>query len=171
MFVRGLWQLHQQMVLHFMESAQPKRPVPIHCTTMSDVLDIPSIDNENISDLDGRKTPSLRRKNSMDIVLDEWNQKNERQKNRLRNEVERIVKLHNLIKKQAILVCIATGATTLNWIATALKGEMLWMNGWDNIINAVCVWMMLEISKRYWDVCRLYGCCWCCYRRTNQVGM
>ena len=44
---------------------------------------------------------------------------------------DRIIKLHDLIKKQTILVCISVGTTCCIWIGAAFYGDFFFEIGWD----------------------------------------
>ena len=50
-----------------------------------------------------------------------------------------------------------------------LSQHELLESGWDIIVNAICVWIMLDTSKWYWNVCKRYGVCVCCYGKTNEM--
>ena len=108
---------------------------------------------------------------SMDIVLDEWGRQKTFVRELQKDEVQRIVSLHNLIKKQTILCCVATGSTCCIWFGTIFHEDFQFESGWDNCVNAICVWMMLDTSKKYWKMCQKYGFCYLCYRKTNKIGM
>ena len=82
--------------------------------------------------------------------------------------VKRIINLHNLIKKQTILVCIAVISTTLIGSLAAVDPKMGLEIGWDFGINLICAWMMLSTSKRCWHCCTHYGICKCCYLKTGK---
>ena len=77
---------------------------------------------------------------------------------------ERISQLFNVIKKVTILVWVSISSTILISVWVGINDRALYLMGWDQSFNVVCVWMMFRTSKRYWDVCTRYGCCCCCYR-------
>ena len=58
---------------------------------------------------------------SVDIVMDEWDKQKDIAKRSSKPEVDRILKLHNLIKKQTILVFIAILSTICLWIGAAIN--------------------------------------------------
>ena len=155
MFVRGLWILNRQMMQTFMHDHQQNSNNPTPTTSQCEISTATS-------------TPIPRV--SMNIVLDEWGKQKTITRNQTKGEIERMICLHNLIKKQTILVFIANVSTMTLWIAAvALKRpSILWETGWDNIVNSICVWMMLTESSKYWMLCQKYGLCWCCYRMTND---
>ena len=104
-------------------------------------------------------------------VLDNWSKQRSAARDQSKSAVKRIVILHNLIKKQTIFVCLSTVSTwvyTLTSVIDVMVGIGL---GWDVIINAICIWMMLDTSKKYWMLCKNYGVCVCCYWKTNKMGM
>ena len=100
-----------------------------------------------------------------------WEKQSEDNKERSKHELERIVKLHNLIKKQTILVVTVIITDITLGIASTMKPELTNLNGWNIMVNAICVWLMIDTSKRYWNVCRRYGLCLICYRTSNEMGL
>merc|ERR1719216_457920 len=82
-----------------------------------------------------------------------------------------ILKLHNLIKKQTILVCIAVGSTTGLAVVSTLDAAGIAVCGWDTVVNALCAWLMLNVSRNYWICCSQYGLCRCCYLTDEQNQM
>merc|ERR1719295_728719 len=82
-----------------------------------------------------------------------------------------ILRLHNLIKKQTILVCIAVGSTTGLAVVSTLDAAGIAVCGWDVVVNTLCVWLMLGLSKEYWNCCSRYGVCHVCYRNDEQNRM
>ena len=191
LFIRGLWLLNKEMMTSFMkEYDDPSPPESVklsmhpvcsrsdtqtkltHTTAVSTstTSSTPSQIQEPHLNAPKAKTRS-KRSVSVEKVCDVWHRQRTQTRNQLRPEVQRILSLHNLIKKQTILVCIATVSTILLWIGAAIYGAILLQGGWDTIVNSVCVWMMLDTSKRYWKICKKYGLCWCCYCTTNKMGM
>ena len=79
-------------------------------------------------------------------------------------EKDKITNLHNLMKKQTILVGIAITSTGCIWIGSFMYGDLAFLSSWDNCINAVCVWLMFDASNRYWELCKTKGICKCCYK-------
>ena len=162
MFVRGLWKLNKQMMKSFVQNRISKgpgnHPPVVHVAVNSG--------SEVCEDGNGREKGV-----SMDIVLEEWGRQKTFVREIQKDEVQRIVTLHNLIKKQTILVCVATGSTCCIWLGALFYGDFTYENGWDNCVNAICVWMMLDTSKKYWRICQKYGLCYWCYRKTNKIGM
>ena len=124
---------------------------------------------QQIIDDDGDNYKS--RKISINQVLDSWKRQSTINRDQLRPEVQRIMALHNLIKKQTILVCIAITGTITYFICTGIYFDFALESGWDVLVNSICVWMMLDTSKVYWNACRKYGICSCCYRKTNKLGL
>ena len=161
MFVKGLWILNKQMMETFLQDR-----IEMDISKSTTPQNSPSL-SPSTSDLNSNSNVS------MDIVLDQWGKQRTIARDQMRPEIERMVRLHNLIKKQTILVFIANVSTMSIWIGAVIygSGSFFWETGWDNIVNSICVWMMLTESKRYWNFCRKYGLCWCCYRKTNKVGM
>ena len=77
-------------------------------------------------------------------------------------DIEQIQNLHKLMKKQTILVCTAMSSTGVIWIGSIFYGDFAFESGWDNIVNSICVWMMFDVSEKYWKFCER-RLCWCCY--------
>ena len=105
---------------------------------------------------------------SMDVIFDMWKRQKTPQRMNTRHRVQRIADLHNLIKKQTILVCIAL-CSDLLYIGIIFFEPIEWLTGWFYCVNVICIWLMLVTSKKYWIICKLYGFCHCCYRKSNQL--
>ena len=86
------------------------------------------------------------------------------------NTVIEIIQLYNLMKKQAILVAIAVLSTTGIGIAGFFESEFLFEMGWDATLTGICLWMTLSTSRKYWDFCKNYGLCKCCYLKTGNIN-
>ena len=72
---------------------------------------------------------------------------------------------------QTILVSIASFSTLSMLIGTAIDGFIIYDASLDVVVNCICVWLMLDTSSRYWNICKRYGCCICCYLDSNKIGM
>ena len=76
--------------------------------------------------------------------------------------------LYGLIKKQIILfVIVMISSLTFN-TAISINHDLVVQFGWDLLIKAICVWLMLKTSNKYWNCCKKYGLCRCCYRYQIQ---
>merc|ERR1712066_1050269 len=147
---------------NIMVEEEPKLPKAIEM--------VDSTSASNSSPVDSPPTsPTISRKNTHDVVLEEWN-KNDKSRQE-KKDIERIIKLHNLIKKQTILVFIAVLTDILFYVAVISNHFFRSLNGFDYAMNAICIWMMLGTSKPYWDFCKKNGICACCYCKTNKLGL
>ena len=136
MFNRGLWLLNKEMIKGFMKEHRKHGHV---------------VDNTSTSAVQDLK-----------VVVDEYNNDGKD----VDASVVRIIRLYNLMKKQTILVCIPVVSMILLGIWTGIDSAAIYEFGWVLIINMICLWMMLSTSKRYWNLCKDYGCCVCCYQKT-----
>ena len=184
MFTRSLWKLNKYFMTNYLEEhGSLSKPNKMHhVSTESPVsmsqsalkLDVLKDSNTVRSDTDvdidiNRKEMKHMIRVSMDNVLDAWTRQKTVERERKRPEVQRMVDLHNLIKKQTILVCIAL-CSDLLYVATIFYEPIEWMTGWFYCLNVICVWMMLATSKRYWIFCKQFGLCCCCYRKSNKLN-
>ena len=144
MFSRGLWALNKQLLKMYME----KQFEINHGTSPS-----PS------------SNPSLVGKNSLKVVVDKFKSDGGESE----DSVKEIIELYNLIKKQAICVCIAVFSTTFMGTVSLFESSFLFEIGWDGAINTISIWLMLSTSKKYWNFCKDYGLCKCCYLKTGSV--
>ena len=144
MFSRGLWALNKKMLQMYMEEQVAKQ-----------IATPTSVSSENIK--------TVVDKCKSDIDRDRGNSKDA-------NSISIIVELYNLIKKQAILCCIAVVSTTLMGVVSAFVEEtFIFEVGWDALVNIICLWLMLSTSKKYWKCCKDYGLCKCCYLMTGNL--
>eukprot|EP01084_Bolivina_argentea_P250098 418899_1 len=86
----------------------------------------------------------------------------------LSKEASRILVLHDLVKKQTILVSVSIISSVLLWISSAIDDWLMQQMYWDMTINAVCVWLMLASSQKYWLLCKK-SCLRCCYVKENSI--
>ena len=89
----------------------------------------------------------------------------------MKDDMEWIVKLHNLIKKQSILAFIAIISSLFLWGGSAYYPEFFLLQyGWDILINSICTWLMMNTSQKYWIFFKTYCCC-CriCYPKLNPL--
>ena len=84
-------------------------------------------------------------------------------------DLQFIIDLHELIKRQTILVSIAILSSLSLWGLSIVAGAFSLQLGWDIVVNVICVWMTLKSSRRYYDCCAKYGFCWICYRNKAIV--
>jgi len=156
MFNRGLWLLRQETLLMILNERMKSHSDDTEHGTHGDDNggdDAPSSPNQNGND-SNRPTLSIRNP--------------EAEIERMSSTKKSILRLHNLIKKQTILVCIALASTTMLAVVSTLDGSGIAITGWDTTVNALCVWLMLGLSKQYWNCCSRYGLCHCCYLNDDQ---
>ena len=80
------------------------------------------------------------------------------------DSLRRILKIHKLIKKQCILVCVALISSMAFWILSAVWNEfMSIMFAWDVMINSICIWLMFGFNDKYWSILTSYCVCKLCY--------
>ena len=87
----------------------------------------------------------------------------------MKGDIKAIISLHCLIKKQTILVGIAIISSCLFWAMTAYDSVFFWEVVWDVVVNVFCIWLMLGSSKQYWELCKRWGLCVCCYLKERAV--
>ena len=189
LFVKGLWSLNQQMILHYVQNhnissckVEPNHkeiisgPVITSISTNTDFNCGPSTpippekigEDDNVDDTDVIQS---RHTITVGDVLDSWSKQKSAQREKIRGDVKRIVELHNLMKKQSVLVGTAIISTITLLISIGGDVDIILLSGYDIIVNSICVWMMLDSSKKYWISCKNYGICVCCYWKTNKMGM
>ena len=100
---------------------------------------------------------------SMDIVIETANEHEPGHAKKDSNAQE-IVELHDLIKKFTTLVGIATSSSLTYLISIVLNWKVSFEFAGDHGLNMMCMWMLLGSSNKYWDWCKTYGLCKCCYR-------
>ena len=166
MFNRGLWLLNKEMINRYLQDKNLKQcqsATPIPTMSPSTTVDLqPTHLVDNISQ-------STTTSEDMKIIVDRYHvSKSNKDGNMTDESLKRIIELYNLMKKQTILVCIAVISTTLLGFGAAMDLEAVKEFGWDFGLNVICVWMMLSTSKRYWNCCRDYGLCKCCYLKTGN---
>ena len=91
-------------------------------------------------------------------------------------EVGTIVRLHDLIKKQTILLSIAVITTMIymsleNRPSGLFEEDVSFLFAFDIIVNAICVWLTLSCSQRYWSCCVHFGVCRCCYGSKTKMTL
>eukprot|EP01083_Nonionella_stella_P011896 33727_1 len=79
------------------------------------------------------------------------------------SDMEFIIQIRQLMKKQTILICITVCSSVLLWVFGLVHVSALRLIGFDVMINSICVWMTFKTSNTYWNCCRKYGCCCVCY--------
>ena len=107
------------------------------------------------------ETSNTSKTNTFAIDMDSEQEVNSPEKDKIRN-------LHNLMKKQTILVGIAIASTGCVWIGTFIYADFAVQSGWDNCINSICVWLMFDASNKYWEICKSKGICKCCYKDASD---
>ena len=177
LFIRGLWLLNKQMIEHFMNEHFQNKTIlmPMHSPP---VQQLPSCsatptdqfaETENLQNNNNNTPPIYPKRLSVQNVMKEWHLSSPSAKKRCKPELERIVKLHNLIKKQTILVVTVIVTDITLAITAGINVELTNLNGWDIIINAICVWLMIDTSTACWNKCKCIFC-WCCYYNTDQIN-
>ena len=78
-------------------------------------------------------------------------------------ELQRVIKMHNLFKKQTILVIIVIASNLLTWTMFIIRRKVGLIICWHIILNAICVWLMYSFSDKYWQCAKRYLCCRLCY--------
>ena len=172
LFIRRLHSLNMEMMASFVKETMTNKP---------NVVESESGRNDHATAADSASQSS---QSSLDVaantnriqpcvsaVLDLWDGQSISRKHQSRTKLARIMRLHNLMKKQTILVFIAIVSSITSWIAVGIDADIVQEMGWDNAVNLICVWLMLDTSKGYWNICRKYGICFCCYWRSNKMGM
>eukprot|EP01084_Bolivina_argentea_P218474 370744_1 len=101
---------------------------------------------------------------SMAVVHETIKKKNTEYNLFMRHDVEKLFALHDIIKKQTILTCIAILSSVTLWSFIAYDNVYFLLIPWDVSVNTICVWLMLKSSKHYWICCKRYGPCVCFYR-------
>ena len=142
--------------------------VDVETCSFGDNLNVGTSEFEGMHTLEINDIPKQEVRVSMNAIFDSWRRQKTAVRQRKRPEVQRIADLHDLIKKQTILVCIAL-CTDLIYIGIIFFEPIEWMIGWLYFVNVICVWMMLGISKRYWICCKQYAFCYCCYHTSNRL--
>ena len=161
LFIRGLWLLNRQTMIYFLDKHGSGSQLSRSSIQMQ----------PNITALTPESEKSNSNSPSAENVLQEWQRQKTITKEQMKPEVQRIITLHNLIKKHTILVCIATVSTVILWMGFAVNFLIMIEFGWSIIINSICIWFMLDTSETYWGICKRYGLCLCCYWRTNKLGL
>ena len=154
MFNRGLWVLNKELMKGYVKEQIMMNSSEVNMT-MPDLYGpghIESVANSSASE-------------DLKQIVNVWKTDG----NKSVDAVQRVIKLHNLIKKQTILVCLVVISTSCIASLGTIDNKMGLMVGWDLCLNAICAWMMLSTSQRYWNLCKDYGLCKCCYLKTGKV--
>merc|ERR1712241_1016688 len=75
------------------------------------------------------------------------------------DSLQRVIRMHNLFKKQTILVVIVIVSNLLTWTMYIIRRKAGLIICWHIILNAICVWLMFSFSDSYWQCARTYLCC------------
>ena len=75
----------------------------------------------------------------------------------------RLDRLDKVMKKQCILVGFCSFCTFIVWACAVYSFNASTWVCWDIIIHCICVWMMTKNAISYWNCCKKYGFCCCCY--------
>eukprot|EP01084_Bolivina_argentea_P279173 477238_1 len=85
------------------------------------------------------------------------------------DNAQRILELHQLIKKHSILAFISMmlGITWLFstiFVSGWMSIQVVWFFGGNNI----CLWLMFKCCEPYWKFAKKYLCCYVCYRNNHR---
>lgn len=168
MFVKGLWSINKSFIKSFVDEHIDKSSIEMNSNSSSPRGKTSAIEMNNL--------PSPTSKTSdIDTVLDKCvsitnddTQQVIKKKETMRN-VAHILKLHDLIKKQTILVFMAVVSSVFLWIMICIDNWNTIQLYWDVSVNSICVWLMLGSSEIYWKFCTKKGIFRCCYRKENTI--
>eukprot|EP01084_Bolivina_argentea_P173030 299691_1 len=154
MFISRLYKVNAMRINYFIEKHRGK--------SMAEMYDVNNTDNvymssDNVGNF------------SVDVVYDTLSRRSTSTKKRMKYDIKDIFTLHDLIKKQTILVVIAIVSSVTLWALTAWESYFFFEIVWDVSFNTICVWLMLGSSKTYWSCCRKYGFCVFCYCQENTM--
>lgn len=172
LFNRGLWMLRQETLLMILNER-----IKSHSDDTVHGLEGDQCANPDINRCDSMKNDTLNAMDTMGTVQTPSGspklsiENPEKEIERMSTSKKSILRLHNLIKKQTILVCIAVLSTTGLAVISTLDAAGIAVCGWDVVVNALCVWLMLGLSKEYWYCCSRYGLCHICYLHDEQNRM
>ena len=169
MFIHGLWSLNRGMIEQFMAShavdrtptatkQEPPKTQPVTDTSL------PSKSEVSLEVVKGHRHKASQ---SVDDVIEEYYKSDSSSRNA---EVKRIVFLHDIMKKQTILCCTAIASSFVYGIFFTIDADNGSPQfGYDICINAICVWLTLGGSEKYWKLCIRYGPCRCCYKKSDLL--
>eukprot|EP01084_Bolivina_argentea_P305425 527631_1 len=165
MFVKGLYGLQQSIIVTH--------------KSLQNVLDLE--EDETICNDDDRPKEKLSVNNSlfasrkgsigfheMMVKYSKQNSNVSGQKPQMHASIEMMIKLHHLTKKTTILVAVAIVSSLFYWILSAVDGWYSILVAWDIMINAICSWLLLKTSMKYWSCFSKYGCCRLCYKKLDE---
>merc|ERR1712228_337700 len=72
-----------------------------------------------------------------------------------------------IVKKQTILLLFCVCSSFLYYMISAVTLRGINVLCLDIIINSICIFLMFDSAKRYWNCCTKYGFCCCCYISQN----
>ena len=177
MFIKGLRDLNSSLLEQY----------------INDHLDMNSNDMENLNDTILNKTVQHRHdytsSSSLTIDLSQMSENKEETRSRSSTSLEmvmrrkselsksgtngycidndhglqRVIRMHTLIKKQTILVVIAIFSALLTWILYLFIHKIWLLAAWDIILNSICIWLMFSFTKKYWKFAKRYCFCKICY--------
>ena len=155
MFVKGLWSVNKLFINSFVNEFCPESEASNDDKSIYEMtsLSISLLPNE-----------TQRTQSDMDVVLNKLVTDRKSKKN-----AKHILRLYGLIKKQTILCFIAVCSSLVYWCLVAWNDWFAIQFYWDVWINAICVWLMLGSSSKYWKICTktfLRSC----YRKENVIN-
>ena len=154
LFLKGLWSINRIRITQFMEENQQHIEMESKTNSSTDIA-LGSRTGDNVA---------------IGSVLEQYKSQSDLKKASSNGSVKRIVKLHNLMKKQTILTVIANGSTILCWIFVVVQPLTLYVTAYDFMLNAICMWLTMPSSNKYWLCCTKYGLCYCCYRKVSNIS-
>ena len=168
MFVKRLRGLNRGMIKRFLAE---------HCVQHSDSkTNQAQKDNEDVKRISNTLTVSSASRTTtksytVDTVIGEFrsSMKSKIKKKQMSDSVYRIIELNDLMKKQTILVIIAIMSTLIFWLAIGINTRYTGLFGYDFAINAIAVWLMSGVAKKYWKCCTRYGIFRCCYYKEMSL--
>ena len=150
MFVRGLWSINKLFIKVYVKE---------YCNV--------ELDEDTNSSSHFRKQPSI------SVVLEQCTMNDgevsvSRSRKESTENARHILRLYDLVKKQTILVSISVISSVLLWILVLINDWFSLQIYWDVAINAICIWLMLGSSQKYWTFCTKTGMR-CCYLKENII--
>ena len=142
MFTRGLWKVNALFIKSYATEHCDKHEVP-NDTSAGDI--------------------ALQR-TDINVIFEKYSNQQT-----ISPRVKHILIIHDLIKKQTILVSITALSSVIFLLLLPVDIRLSVLIHWDTIINVICTWLMLGSSMKYWRYCTK-TCLRCCYRKENSMS-
>mmetsp|Transcript_110 Transcript_110/g.91 ORF Transcript_110/g.91 Transcript_110/m.91 type:complete len:161 (-) Transcript_110:139-621(-) len=158
MFCKGLYSLHRALIFAH--------------KSLVNVLEIKNMENceqERLKNNEKKKVGVMQHV-PFHTMLHKYDEMKGYKKPKRNASMKMMIQLHHLIKKQAILVIIVVISSMILWVSTIFIND--WFSvliTWDILINAICCWLMMGSSNKYWLWCAKKGCFRCCYKRLDDT--